>query len=379
MTAQRKHIAEHIKLKVWTEAGGRCEFRNCNKPLWYNELTLSDTKFSELAHIIGASEIGPRGNKDSQELQDKPENLMLLCERCHKEIDYGKNIKDYPAEVLREMKREHEERVRLALDSPRRKTSPLIFQCKIGDRIIPIETRAVLKSLKPYLPDAPKHDWLTIKLDSFDRNSPEWWKIAENDIDKKVSSLVNRYENGEIQQISVFALGPMPLLMYLGKCLGDTIPGNIMQAHRNVAPEDIWCWNKKQTVFHQYEVKCLHDNTSKNVALVLALSDSIAPEKYINSIPQGSAIYEITTKNPTPTFFDGKADWERFSRVYRMKLNEIQQKHGMNCVIHILPAVPNSFAIECGRVLLPTKDPNIVVYEFFPKNGGFKKVLTLLE
>jgi len=38
--------------------------------------------------------------------------------------------------------------------------------------------------------------------------------------------------------------------------------------------------------------------------------------------------------------------------------------------------MPISFAVECGRVILPTKDPHIFVCEYFA-DKGFKKVLEI--
>jgi hypothetical protein len=42
-----------------------------------------------------------------------------------------------------------------------------------------------------------------------------------------------------------------------------------------------------------------------------------------------------------------------------------------------LPAVPVSIAIECRRVILPTKDPEIYACEYYPDKGGFKTVLKI--
>ena len=83
----RKNVPFHTKLKLFGRAAGRCEFSGCNKPIWRNELTLTEGNFGEVAHIIAASEDGPRGNEKSADLQIEFDNLMLVCQRCHKEID----------------------------------------------------------------------------------------------------------------------------------------------------------------------------------------------------------------------------------------------------------------------------------------------------
>ena len=61
----------------------------------------------ENAHIYGEKETAARYNKDlSDEYVNSEENLIFLCANCHTKID--KNEKDFPAELLHEIKKEHE-------------------------------------------------------------------------------------------------------------------------------------------------------------------------------------------------------------------------------------------------------------------------------
>ena len=69
-------------------AGGRCQFENCNKNVFLDEVTLDDTNDSNVAHIIASSPDGPRGSKtQSFVMSDKIENLMLMCLEHHHLID----------------------------------------------------------------------------------------------------------------------------------------------------------------------------------------------------------------------------------------------------------------------------------------------------
>lgn len=43
----RKSIPEAVKLQLWVKSAGRCEFKGCNTPVWYNGLTLSEGNFAE--------------------------------------------------------------------------------------------------------------------------------------------------------------------------------------------------------------------------------------------------------------------------------------------------------------------------------------------
>jgi len=64
-----------------------------------------------MAHIVARSRGGPRGGDDLDPAErNKAENLVLLCCNCHKKVDDDKLT--FTAKVLRQMKSDHETRVR---------------------------------------------------------------------------------------------------------------------------------------------------------------------------------------------------------------------------------------------------------------------------
>ena len=200
---------------------------------------------------------------------------------------------------------------------------------------------------------------------------------------EKFNEKIKRYfEEGideeKIKHLSVFAIGPMPLLMFLGKCIGDTVPTDLYQAHRNIDDtSQTWSWPKEEEdIQTPYIVNPLHINKNgMNVAIVLSLSGKIRRERYDNLVSEDFSVYEITIEEPSPHFLKSRKQLEEFSREYRKLLNNIQTTHGDSCKISIIPAVPVSIAVECGRVLLPKSDPEIFVYE---RDGGQdRKVLKI--
>ena len=65
------------------------------------------TQIGEIAHIIGSSENGPRGDDTfPKENLDEYENLILLCPTCHKKID--KQVNSYSSTYLQKIKDNHE-------------------------------------------------------------------------------------------------------------------------------------------------------------------------------------------------------------------------------------------------------------------------------
>ena len=375
----RKSIPEAVKLQLWIKSAGRCEFKGCNTPVWYNGLTLSEGNFAEVAHIIGSSEDGPRGTDQSEELQIDFSNLMLLCQRCHKEIDAEQ--KKYPIELLRSWKQEHENRIEIQTSYPEdiHKSTVLLFSVNIGDRTVPINYEAVRNAMFPKYPTDSKG--IKIEENNFDRLwTPEQWQaFAESRIKGKVLRFLDEgIDDVKIKHISIFGIASMPLLMYLGRCIGDTVPTDIYQSHRNIEnTSKTWSWQEEASVDLHYFVSCEQEVKSEIVLLKLAISDTIELDKYENLFSNNCSIYQVTVSEASPHFLKSKRQLEIFSYEYRKLLNQIQAKHGKNCKVFILPAVPVSIALECGRVILPTKDPEIYVCEYYRDKGGFKTVLKI--
>ena len=106
----KTNIPKDVKALLWYKAAGRCEFNGCNKRLDKHGITMDGCNLANCAHIIADSPNGPRGTAQSEELAKDPDNIMLMCPECHKYID-NEGLYKYDAEILREMKRHHEERM----------------------------------------------------------------------------------------------------------------------------------------------------------------------------------------------------------------------------------------------------------------------------
>ena len=321
-----------------------------------------------------------RGTDQSDELQTDFSNLMLLCQSCHKEID--DNPEKYPTELLRNWKQEHENRIEIQTSYPEdiHKSTVLTCSINIGDRNTPINFESLRNAM---FPKYPIDKGIKIEETDFNRfgTEVEWQSFAENKIKRKLQRVFEvGTDDVTVKHISVFGIAPMPLLFFLGKCISDTIPCDIYQSHRNIKNNSkSGNWKKliepkKDTTF---VVTCEKKGSNEIVLLKLAISDTLNKDKYPNLLGNNESIYQISVAEPSQHFLKTKKQLEIFSYEYRKLLNFIQAKHGANCKIFILPAVPVSIAIECGRVLLPTKDPDIYVCEYYKDNGGYRKVLKI--
>lgn len=99
-----------VKLQLFADSGGFCQNPECNLSLFHN-IGNNDFHIAEMAHIIGASDDGPRSSVSLTAFdKGKFENLILLCPNCHTTIDKAES--EFPDNLLRKWKSNHSSKIR---------------------------------------------------------------------------------------------------------------------------------------------------------------------------------------------------------------------------------------------------------------------------
>jgi hypothetical protein len=133
-----RSIPRNVEQRLIACSAGRCEFRGCNKDLFQHPITRTPGNFSEKAHIVAYQEEGPRGDEKRPEDINIFENLMLLCAECHHLVDKVRP-QDFPTTLLRQYKREHEERIiSLTKLGPEQRTTIIQLRSSIGSQSVDI-------------------------------------------------------------------------------------------------------------------------------------------------------------------------------------------------------------------------------------------------
>lgn len=86
----------------------------CANPACTNKLIAKDYNsiLGEICHIEAASSDGPRFNPNQTDDERRSfDNLILLCESCHKIIDNKDNETKYSVDLLKKWKKNHQEKV----------------------------------------------------------------------------------------------------------------------------------------------------------------------------------------------------------------------------------------------------------------------------
>jgi len=375
---KRAKIPRNTQLKLWIKAGGRCEFNGCNEYLLRDRLTLSETNYSDIAHIVAVSPEGPRGNDPlPADQRNKLENLMLVCKKHHKLIDDKRLVADYPKEKLLKFKDEHERRIlRLTGIKPDNKTTIVRLTSKIWRDSVRISPGQIFKAVEPRYPTDDKG--IEIDLTNLPgTDSPNYWKCGAECIQQVIAdSLQQGFNEAPIEHLSIFALGPIPFLVCLGAHFGNKIPTDVYQRHRD---SDSWIWKKRGRITKYKLISPTELKDSSKVALLLSLSGKIPSKDLPRHILQKYDIYEITLdgQDPNPMYLQRKKDLVGFKQVYHSFLRILRTLNPIPKEILLFPAVPVSVAVVCGSERLPKVDPPLVIYDLNAAKGNFYKTLTV--
>jgi hypothetical protein len=349
------------RLLLFVRAGGRCQFDGCNEYLLEDALTLTEGNFSEVAHIVAFREDGPRGKDASRPAKiNQIDNLMLLCAKHHKLID--DNPEDYTRHSLDTYKRSHEERIKHVTGlGANRKTAVLVFKAPIAGQTVAVPFDHVVEATSPRYPMS--RDPLTIDLTQIPTTTHEHLQTSCDAIAPRVAALfAPEGDAAKAGHVSVFAIGPIPCLVFLGRELTNKVPVDVFQRHRDT---ERWTW-KQDGPPVAYAFRRVRDGAKDKVAVAMSLSGTIDIVNLPSDVVDGATVYEFTLDGATPStsFLRTRADLDAFRIAYQEFLATLLQQHGTLDSVALFPAVPAPIAVLCGRELLPKVHPRLRVFDY---------------
>lgn len=363
----RPKIPDDVVLQLWARAAGQCEFEGCGKKLWRHGLTLQNINSSNIAHIVSFSKDGPRGDEiRSPLLATDISNLMLLCRDCHDLVDKKKYVAKYPEELLVEMKKVHEDRIDKAISMiPSKKSHALIFRSHMVNGNVPTPPTPTQVHEAMWLDRFPAIDQpLEINLTNggVDIHDPKYMEHAITELGRRVNQIRETYDP---QHFSVFALARIPLLVALGRKLGDKVGLDLYQLSND---KRHWKWddgdqNPEPILLEEPEYNDADAET--DVILKVEVSGSISARSVRKALPEPLPTYTIRVRKPGIGVISSTDQVVQFGSTVLNLLNKIPQLHGENARIHVFLAVPPPLAIELGRYHR-THFPSLLIYEWLP-------------
>lgn len=374
-TNRGRDISIRTERTLWAASAGRCEFRGCNESLISHHVTNEEGNFVEKAHIEAVSKGGARYRElmDDKEL-NSAENIMLMCAKCHKLVD--DNPEQYTVEELKRMKREHEKRVYWLTEFDNVQKSYLIayfanikqFVPRYEDRLL---CSAVVNDHK--IPSGKYATHIGIEGEHFNDGTLQYYMdevaVLEKNVERSVKTVLNREEN-----LSVFALAPMPLLIKLGELLRDISNVSVYQCHRD--KEDKWSWDDRNTDKVDFITQYPEEGNCKEIALNISLSADIIQSR-INDTVGDMPTYKITIDSPNRLFVKNKKIMDDFIETFRQCVEHIKIHNPQIERILVFPSMPNSLAVRMGMDYMPKTDPEFDIYDQVEAGKNFIKTITI--
>ncbi|GAA0452945.1 hypothetical protein Aca07nite_67920 [Actinoplanes capillaceus] len=365
-SVKRGDIKEPVRLALWARAAGCCVM--CSTVLLGTRTYLHSVLAGELAHNIGATATkgSPRGLAENVTDREAEENLLLLCHACHRLIDDEDHVAYFTPERLRELKKRHEDRIRVAATSGgMRRTAAL----RVGGLVRGVTAMASQRQTA----DALLADGYLGLVDSRwqgdflcriagDPNRSTYWRAAQEEIDATLRLVEQSVASGEVEHVSIFAIAPIPLLVYLGSRLDDKTDTQLYQKHRD--GDQGWRWDANGSI-HDFlsaaDVKATSDSEAVlAVSLTAQIQRSNLPDP-LQSLPY----FEIrpTAERFGPSLFSHPQTLRNFAGRWRALLAEVERSCPSATTWHLIAAAPITAAIEMGRALMRGAQPPTKVYE----------------
>ncbi|WP_419919559.1 SAVED domain-containing protein [Candidatus Poriferisocius sp.] len=327
----------------------------------------------------------PRGISNlTPKERDCADNLILLCENCHNEVDKLAHADLFPICKMKKIKYQHEARIRAATKQVGSESTAIVrLSALIRDAPVEISAKiaanAILKTSDrfPSLRFTYDRQGVEIDLRDFpDESIPTdlYYQNCARRIDEQLDRIIRpAIRKGEIQHISVFAMARLPLLVYFGSRLDDTIDCDIYEPRSEIAP---WIWGEK-TKPVEFIWRCNSepsDTSTEAVLVVNASGTTHTPPTQLAPLPT----YTIEPVGETPKVgtVSSRATLMSFERILRDLLGELESSVKNLERLHVLAAAPVSVAITIGRSIGWGIHPNLVTYDLINKTYRFAMEIT---
>ncbi|MFZ5476916.1 MAG: SAVED domain-containing protein [Myxococcota bacterium] len=284
---------------------------------------------------------------------------MLLCDGCHRRIDVDEPD-EHPEDLLLRYKREHEERIALLTGlAPDRKTQVVMLGANILDGKGLVN---FAKAAEAILPARYPLDATGITLDltrgSVSDSDPSYWPSMKAEVERYVATRLAIDVIGD-SHVSLFAIAPIPVLVLFGRLVRNLRDGEAYQLHR----DGTWKWRTEPVEEASFGPPPT-PTAGSLVTWSLSVSGLVHDDEIKRTLAPDVAIYRMDVgETRSREWLRTREQLGGFRRRAQETLQVIRATHGANALVHVFPALPNSAAVELGRLLLPKSDPELLIYD----------------
>jgi hypothetical protein len=330
-------------------------------------------RWGEVAHILPASQKGPRGSEEHDEAQaqaltNDSDNLMLLCPGCHNRID--RDAERYPEQDLTGLHQAFLERIRLAATTPDAgRAVPVIVQSQHFSTNNDIAARDLLMAMSAEGLTAFDHE-IKITLpapSSRGRDTLYWQNIKDSiqhDLEGQLRRRGGRY--GDVPALAIVGVADIPALMLLGQTIGDRSNRLLFSFNR----ESRLGWPDQTAEPPAFQFTPPPDGEGP-IALVLSISAQIPHRDVLAALP-GARIAEFTIPEPNYMMVRNRHVIHAFRNELQKYLSQLEAL--TPGTINVFPAIPAALAIEFGALLTTQHQHSYLIFDR-DKSDQFKSTL----
>lgn len=378
------NITEKTARKVERLAGWRCQFEGCGVDLSTHLAESQSANYAYLAHIVAASPDGPRGDALwSGPLADDNDNIMLLCDKCHRLVDRV-DPDAYPREVLEEMRRRQVAEVKRLLDTL---AYPAAQMLSIGGNIVGQNVQFDQKAAE----EAMWHRKLraTTSPYTFSRNAgflwktttPNYWETLFESLKHEIPALKGLLDGSSRGgahplPLAVFPLHNTSVQVLTGRILGESGTVQIFQFHRNEVAGRAggqWRWPEGYTEpaegkFKVKELRPFQDGDTEATLLVYLswnIPQAELPLQLFDGVNFVLPTLEVTVDTPSHAAISHPVDLELAGKAFDAALQKIQDEWRVRR-FHLVVIAPSSACMRLGQKLQARHQPSVVLYERQP-------------
>lgn len=371
--------------KVFMASAWRCQFEGCGEDLSSHFATDEHANFSYLAHIVASSVDGPRGDAvQSPLLADDAENIMLLCDKCHRLIDRVAPA-FYTTKKLRTMRAKSVAYVKRLLDGLQYPPAePIMLIGNVTGQPHHYSKRnvedAMLNAgLRPSR-DTPQYFCYNGYTLHNPHSAAYWGSLFESlatDI-PRLKALLNGSARGHARpHLAVFPVHSTSVLMLGGRLIGDTAGVSVFQFHRDKVAGNQggqWAWpsDAAEPSSDKYRLDVLKNFSGESDAcLLVSLTFDIAYDRLTTQCFDSGVLKLPTLKLIADRFGTDVIGHPKDLELFGAKLDEairiLQDQYKVER-IHLFVGAP---AAACFRVGQKMQARNQATYICHETDRGF--------
>jgi len=367
-------------LKVFMASAWRCQFDGCGEDLSSHFATDEHANYSYLAHIVASSVDGPRGDAvQSPLLADDAENIMLLCDKCHRLIDRVAPA-FYTTERLHAMRARSVTAVKRLLDGllyPPAEPIMLIGNVTGQPHHYSkrnVEDAMLNAGLRPSR-DTPEY----FCFNGYALHNPHlasyWGSLFETlstDV-PRLKAILNGSARGHARpHLAVFPVHSTSVLMLGGRLIGDTAGVSVFQFHRDKVAGNQggqWAWpsDAAEPSSNKYRLDVFKDFSGESEAcLLVSLTFDIAPDRLTTQCFDSGELQFPTIKLTADRFGADVIGHPKDLEFFGAKLDEairILQDQWKVQRIHLFVGAPASACFRVGQKMQARNQATYVCYE----------------